>query len=91
MWRGTAWINLTLLPKVYDLSDGVFAIQACNGRGIALNAALGEEMANALIKGKHYSRVVKTERPSPIKAHRLVQNLPSVLMAMAYFKSRLGF
>ncbi|MDZ4729688.1 MAG: FAD-binding oxidoreductase [Xanthomonadales bacterium] len=90
LWRGTAWINPTLLPKVYDLSDGVFAIQACNGRGIALNAVLGKEMANALTKGKQYSRVVKTERPNPIKAHRLVQNLPSVLMALAYFKNRLG-
>jgi glycine/D-amino acid oxidase-like deaminating enzyme len=90
LWRGTAWINPTLLPKVYDLSDGVFAIQACNGRGIALNTVLGREMANALTKGKHYSRAVKTERPNPIKAHKLVQNIPSVLMALAYVKNRLG-
>ncbi|MBV5324693.1 MAG: FAD-binding oxidoreductase, partial [Rhodospirillaceae bacterium] len=48
LWEGTAWINTSFLPEIYDLGDNAYAIQACNGRGISINSAIGREMATAI-------------------------------------------
>jgi glycine/D-amino acid oxidase-like deaminating enzyme len=88
LWHGTAWINPSLLPKIYGLEEGVFAIQACNGRGLAINAVLGKEMASALIHENESLLSVKPEPPISIRAHRIAQMAPSILMAKAYLKDR---
>ncbi len=88
LWHGMAWINPSLLPKIYDLEEGIFAIQACNGRGLGTNAVLGKEMASALIHKNQNLLSVKPEPPISIRAHRLAQMAPSILMAMAYLKDR---
>jgi len=88
LWHGTAWINPSLLPKIHELGDGVFAIQACNGRGLATNTVLGKEMASLLIHKNESLLSVKPEPPVQIRAHRLVQMAPSILMAMAYLNDK---
>ncbi|PCI46468.1 MAG: hypothetical protein COB49_08335 [Alphaproteobacteria bacterium] len=88
MWQGTAWLNASLLPRVYDLNDGAFAIQACNGRGLANNVALGKEMAAALIQRDITLFSVKVGQPERIKGYLLAQYLPSFLMALAYLRQR---
>lgn len=90
LWRGTAWLNTSLLPKVYDLNEGAFAIQACNGRGIATNAVLGKELAAALIEKDERLLSVQLERPTSIRAHWAVKMVPSILMGLAFIKNRFG-
>jgi glycine/D-amino acid oxidase-like deaminating enzyme len=88
LWHGTAWINPSLLPKIYELGEGAFAIQACNGRGLATNTVLGKEMASALIHKNESLLSVNPELAVQIRAHCLVQMAPSILMAMAYLNDR---
>lgn len=88
LWRGTAWLNPSLLPKIYDLQDGVLAIQACNGRGLANNVVLGKEVAAFMTNGSEKSLSVKLERPHPIRGHRMVRHVPSFLMTLAYLRNK---
>ena len=90
LWHGTAWLNPSLLPKIYGLEEGLFAIQACNGRGLATNTVLGKEMATALIQKDQSLLSVNPEPPVSIRAHRLAQMAPSILMAKAYLKDRIN-
>lgn len=89
LWQGTAWINPSLLPKVYDLQDGAFAIQACNGRGLANNVILGKEVAALLTNGGADSLSVKLEEPQQIRGHRMLQYLPGFLMTLAYLRNKI--
>lgn len=89
LWSGTAWINPSLLPEIYRLGENAFAIQACNGRGIAVNAALGREMAAALMGKPSEIVSVLLRDPEPMRAHSLMRHLPAMIMAFARMKSRL--
>ncbi len=88
LWRGTAWLNLSLLPKVYDLQDGVLAIQACNGRGLANNIVLGKEVAAFMTTGNAESLSVKMEQAKPIRGYCIAKYLPSFLQTLAYLRYR---
>jgi len=88
LWHGTAWINPSLLPKVYDLQDGVLAIQADNGRGLANNTVLGKEVAAFMTNGGAKSLSVKLEPPHQIRGHRMLQYLPSFLITLAYLRNK---
>ncbi|HYE87137.1 MAG TPA: hypothetical protein VEA16_12325, partial [Vicinamibacterales bacterium] len=84
LWRGLAWINQSLLPEVYDLGHGALAIQACNGRGISTNVALGAELVEALATERPDALSVKPRPPAPIRLHRLASLAPTALMSLAY-------
>jgi glycine/D-amino acid oxidase-like deaminating enzyme len=89
IWRGTAWLNSSLLPKIYELEEGIFAIQACNGRGLANNLVLGKEMAEALVQNNMALLCLQVEKPKPIKSYFIAQHIPSLMMAWAFIKSKL--
>ena len=88
LWRGTAWLNPSLLPKIYEVDEGIFAIQACNGRGLATNIVLGRELANALIHRNENALSVKPEPPVQIRGYGITKMVPSILMAMVYLNDR---
>lgn len=84
LWEGLAWVNSSLLPEVYDLGDEALAIQACNGRGITVNTALGIEVAAVLATGDRDRLSVRARAPAPIRMHLGASILPKLLMSMAY-------
>jgi len=88
MWQGRAWINPDLLPKIYKLGDGAFAIQACNGRGLTTNTVLGKEMAAALYYNDPALLSIIPQTPSPIRFYRTAQHFPSLLMLSAFIRNR---
>ena len=88
LWPGRAWLNPDLLPKIYALGEGAFAIQACNGRGLATNMVLGKEMAAALHQGRMADLSLAPESPAPIRGHFVAQYAPSLLMLLAFIRSR---
>jgi len=88
LWSGTAWLNPSLLPEVYNLGEGVLAIQACNGRGLAVNAALGREVAAAMVNGDLGTLSVVPRAPTPVRLHALAYHLPALMMAAARVRSR---
>ncbi len=84
LWEGVCWINTSLLPEIYDLGDGAIAIQACNGRGIGSNTAIGAELAQALATGDLARLSVRPRQPRPIAFHAAAARVPEVMMTMAY-------
>jgi glycine/D-amino acid oxidase-like deaminating enzyme len=80
LWQGVAWMNSSLLPRVAALDDGLLAIQACNGRGIATNAIAGREVARMLVDSAGYRPVIATERPRGIRGFMLAQHVPTMLL-----------
>jgi glycine/D-amino acid oxidase-like deaminating enzyme len=47
-WTGTVAVTLDSLPRLFTLAPGLWAPIGCNGRGVALTAAFGREVANFL-------------------------------------------
>lgn len=84
LWQGLAWVNSSFLPELYDLGEGAIAIQACNGRGIATNTALGIEVATFLASGNRDALSVQPRAPKPIPFHAAAALLPKLAMSMAY-------
>jgi len=83
LWRGTAWLNPSLLPAVYNLGEGALAIQACNGRGLAVNTILGREVAAWLCSGSKASLSLPLQQPRAIPAHFVARYVPRILSAGA--------
>lgn len=89
LWVGTAWLNTSFLPSVYAVEDGLYAIQACNGRGLPTNVVLGEEVASSLLSGTFQALSVDLQEPAPIRFHALARFAPYAMMTLAYLQSRL--
>lgn len=87
LWPGTAWVNPSLLPEVYELGDDGFAIQADNGRGITVNTAIGIELAAMLARSDRDAMSVPMRAPKPIRFHRTATLVPKLLMSMAYLSN----
>jgi len=84
IWEGVAWVNSSLLPEIHDLGDGAVAIQACNGRGISINSAIGIELAQALAAGDLDTLSIRPRRPKPFPFYRAAAQLPKAMMTLAY-------
>jgi glycine/D-amino acid oxidase-like deaminating enzyme len=90
LWPGRAWINADLLPRIYELGSNAYAIQACNGRGIATNTLIGSELAAALVADDFSLTSILPKKPDPILAYPLTRHVPSLLMVLAHLRSRIS-
>ncbi len=86
-WKGTAWLNSSLLPRVLAIDEGLFAIQACNGRGLALTTIIGREVAGMLTDPTH-APLIPLERPRSVPGYSFARHLPSLIMAGAGLAKR---
>ncbi|MBP1849362.1 NAD(P)/FAD-dependent oxidoreductase [Rhizobium halophytocola] len=67
VWTGTVAVTLDALPRLFTLAPGLWAPIGCNGRGVALTAAFGRELANFLAgKVSADDFVVPITAPDPI-------------------------
>lgn len=93
LWEGVAWINSSLLPRIVALDDGLLAVQACNGRGIATNAIVGREIARMLLSDGRYRPAIAVERPKRIGRVPFMRQAPGLMLrlgrALRQAKSRL--
>lgn len=88
VWRGTARINPSILPQLYDLGDNAIAIQACNGRGLAINMALGSEVSEYLASNRDQAALsLPLSRPHPIRGYAIAQHGPALAMMLARLKN----
>ena len=88
LWQGTPWIGRSVLPRFVKLSDGLFAIQACNGRGLAVNTILGREVAGFIKQGHTENLNLSVEKPDAVRYHGLMSCLPAILINSARLRSR---
>ncbi|MEA3180502.1 MAG: hypothetical protein QOI59_4025 [Gammaproteobacteria bacterium] len=89
IWHGVAWINQTLLPRLVRVADGLTAIQACNGRGIAQNTILGREVARWLLAPQSYIPALALEAPRAVRGFTIARYVPQLLMTTAMLARRL--
>ncbi len=82
-WKGVAWLNPTLLPRLTLVEEGLIAIQACNGRGLALNTALGADLAAWLLAPDVSPPALPLEPPRPIPGFAFARHMPGLMMAAA--------
>ena len=89
-WPGTAYLNRTLLPAVYLIEDdlSLLAIQACNGRGLAINTILGREIAELLASGDRRAIATPLLQPQRVPMHAIASAAPRVAMALARAKDK---
>ncbi len=88
LWPGQAWINTDLLPRIYQLGNEGLAVQACNGRGLATNIAIGAEVAAALASQDYHKLSVRPMEPIPVRGYSVMQYLPTWLMLLAHLRAR---
>jgi glycine/D-amino acid oxidase-like deaminating enzyme len=82
-WRGTAWLNGDLLPRLARLDDGLYAVQACNGRGLALNTIIGREVARLCAAPGAYEPAIPFGPPAPVRGYALARHAPGLMMTAA--------
>ncbi len=88
-WTGTAWLNSDLLPRVVSIDTGLFAVQACNGRGIALSTVIGEAFGKWLADGGTGACPIPIQRPRAIPGYVFARYVPSLLMKLTLTGRRL--
>jgi len=88
-WTGTAWLNIDAQPRFVKPEPGVLAIQACNGRGVALAGPVGRDAAHwAIDPAAPLGLPVITPRPVP--AYAITSRLPKAAMMLAAIKNRVA-
>jgi glycine/D-amino acid oxidase-like deaminating enzyme len=89
VWHGVAWINQSLLPRLVRVADGLTAVQACNGRGIALNTIIGREVARWLL-APQYIPALALESPRRVRGFGVARYVPQLFMTAAMIARRLA-
>ncbi len=88
IWQGMAWLNSSLLPRVLLIEDGLLAVQACNGRGIAMNTVIGRELARWMVAPGEGPPLVPMERPKKVAGFLFARYLPELMMGGAAIARR---
>jgi glycine/D-amino acid oxidase-like deaminating enzyme len=88
IWQGTAWLNSSLLPRVLLVEDGLMAVQACNGRGIALNTIIGRELGRWMANPNAGLSMVPIEEPRRVAGFMFARYLPELMMGGAAIAKR---
>jgi glycine/D-amino acid oxidase-like deaminating enzyme len=87
-WKGVAWLDPTLLPRLTAVEEGLIAVQACNGRGLALNTAIGADLARWLLDPGSGELALPLSPPRPIPGYTFARHLPGLMMAAARLTAR---
>lgn len=88
-WTCTVAVTLDSLPRLFDLAPGLYAPIGCNGRGVALTAAYGRELAGFLSeKTSADDFVVPVTRPDPIPMRTFATLGPYFWLPYSEFQDR---
>jgi glycine/D-amino acid oxidase-like deaminating enzyme len=88
IWQGTAWLNSSLLPRVLLIEEGLMAVQACNGRGIAINTIIGRELGRWMAQPNDDLPLVPLQSPRPVTGFLFARYLPELIMGGAALAKR---
>jgi glycine/D-amino acid oxidase-like deaminating enzyme len=88
IWQGTAWLNSSLLPRVLRVDDDLMVVQACNGRGIAMNTVIGRELGRWIASPSEGQPLVPIERPRRVAGFIFARYLPELMMGGAAIAKR---
>jgi glycine/D-amino acid oxidase-like deaminating enzyme len=85
-WTGHAFLHPSFMPRVYRVDADFYAVQACNGRGIALNTVIGRDMAEWISSKCKDEWALLPETPTPIAGYLVARFAPLIMMKAALIK-----
>ncbi len=85
-WSGAVATTPHLLPQIWSLAPGVYAPIGCNGRGVAITAALGAALAEFAASGDEAVLPVAPGPPQPHRHAALLARGPSAWLAWNRFR-----
>ncbi|MET0904927.1 MAG: FAD-dependent oxidoreductase, partial [Tardiphaga sp.] len=75
VWNGYVGMTTDFLPRLHKLGPNAFGWTGCNGRGVALSVALGNEFSKAVRGVPDDELALPFTEPVPIAAHGLMRLL----------------
>lgn len=88
-WSGMAAVSPDFLPRLISLGPNLIAGFACNGRGIAMTTALGQNLAEWALSGANDALAVPVTPLQPIPMHGILRHAPNALLPISKVKDRL--
>lgn len=88
-WSGRAAVMPDYLPAITEISPGLIAGFACNGRGIAMSTRMGQDLAS-WAQGKSLAELALPSGPTtPLRFHALARFAPQAMLPLSMLKDRL--
>jgi glycine/D-amino acid oxidase-like deaminating enzyme len=88
IWHGRGWLDAELLPRLVQVEDGLIAVQACNGRGIAFNSILGRDLARWIAGDGKQPPPLPLEAPKRISGMLLARYVPQLALRAGLLAKR---
>lgn len=83
-WNGVIAVTLEWLPRMSVLGDGLYGAIGCNGRGIAMTTALGQQIAGLLSSEIAQDRfVLPITPPKPAPGRRMAELGPHLFLPLS--------
>ncbi|MGC1440968.1 MAG: FAD-dependent oxidoreductase [Burkholderiaceae bacterium] len=75
VWNGFLGMTTDYMPRIHQLGPNGYAWVGCNGRGVALSAALGQQFAKAMTGTPLNELALPLTVPVPLPAHGLIRRI----------------
>jgi glycine/D-amino acid oxidase-like deaminating enzyme len=82
VWNGRIGMTADRMPRFHRIDDGLWAWEACNGRGVALATALGAVFADALDGADPKDLPVPVTPVRPYRFHRIATLVAPTMLAL---------
>lgn len=80
VWNGYVGMTTDFLPRMHKLGPNAYGWTGCNGRGVALSVALGDELSKAVRGVPENELALPFSEPVPIAAHGLMRLLAPFML-----------
>jgi len=89
-WNSRLAMTADHYPHVHEPGPGALVYLGCNGRGVALATAMGQQLARRLIGGETAEIDMPITAPKPIRLHALWPVAVRSVVAYGRIRDRLG-
>ena len=89
-WNSRLAMTPDHVPHVHEPAPGIMIYLGCNGRGVALSTAMGEQLARRLIDGKTAQFDMPITSLKPIRFHALWPLAVKSIVVTGRIRDRLG-
>ncbi|ABE38386.1 FAD dependent oxidoreductase [Rhodopseudomonas palustris BisB5] len=82
VWNGFIGMTTDYLPHIHRLGSNAYGWTGCNGRGVALSIALGDELSKAVRGVPDNELALPFTEPTPIRANELLRPFAPLMMVL---------
>ncbi len=82
VWNGFIGMTTDYLPHIHRLGPDAYGWTGCNGRGVALSIALGNQLAKAVQGAPDGELALPFTEPTPIPANELLRPFAPLMMVL---------